>query len=314
MTPVGAVASEEHRPMGQMEGRVVLITGAARGQGRSHAIRFAEEGADIVAIDICSQLPHVMYPMATAEDLAQTVREVEKLDRRCLAYEADAGDGPRMRQIVAQAFGEFKRLDTVIVNHGIARPHAVDDEDTDLVWDTVIEANLSAVWRTVSATVPYLKKEGGSILITGSAASLIGVYNNAAYTSAKHALVGLVKSLAADLSTSWIRVNLVCPTNVPTTLMLNEFNLKRFVPDKPDATFKDMEFPLTAVNQLPVPWIEPRVVSDAMLYLAADTGRYITGISLPVDAGMSTQPPGITHLLGQRLAELAQAANAVTGE
>jgi (+)-trans-carveol dehydrogenase len=295
--------------MGQMERRVVLITGAARGQGRSHAIRFAEEGADIIATDICSQIPYVTYPLATAGDLAETVREVEKLDRRCLAFEADAGDSARMREVVAQAVGELGRLDTVIINHGIARPHTVDDEDTDLVWDTVIQANLSAVWRTVTATVPYLKEEGGSILVTGSAASLIAVYNNAAYTSAKHGLVGLVKSLAADLSKYWIRVNLVCPTNVPTQLMLNESNLKRFVPDKPDATYKDMEFPLTSVNQLPVPWVEPRVISDAMLYLAADTGKYITGISLPVDAGMSTQPPGITHLLGQRLAELTQAAN-----
>jgi len=108
-------------------------------------------------------------------------------------------------------------------------------------------------------------------------------------------------------------VNLVCPTNVPTPLILNESNLSRWVPDNPEATFEDMKFPLTSVNQLPIPWIEPRVVSDAMLYLASETGRYITGITLPVDAGMSTQPPGITHFVGQRLAELAQAAGTTIG-
>jgi (+)-trans-carveol dehydrogenase len=291
-----------------MDGRAVLITGAARGQGRSHAIRFAEEGADIIATDICSQIPHVRYPMGNAEDLAETVREVEKLDRRCLAFQADARDSARMREVVAQAVGELGRLDTVIINHGIARPHTTDDEDTDLVFDTLVETNLSSVWRTATATVPYLKENGGSIQITGSAASLVGIYNNAGYTAAKHALVGLVRCLAADLSPHWIRVNLVCPTNVPTPLILNESNLARFVPGKPDATYKDMEYTLTTLNQLRIPWVEPRVISDAMLFLAADTGKYITGITLPVDAGMTSQPPGITHFLGQRLAELAQAA------
>jgi len=299
--------------MGLMDGKVVLITGAARGQGRSHAVRFAEEGADVIALDICSEIPHVKYPLATAEDLAETVNQVEKLDRRCLAFEADARDSARMHEVVSQAVSELGRLDTVIANHGIARPHMIEDEDTDAVFDTLIATNLSAVWRTVTATVPHIHADGGSILVTGSAASLVGIYNNAGYTAAKHGLVGLVKCLAADLAPRWIRVNLVCPTNVPTPLILNESNLSRWVPDNPEATFEDMKFPLTSVNQLPIPWIEPRVVSDAMLYLASETGRYITGITLPVDAGMSTQPPGITHFVGQRLAELAQAAGTTIG-
>ncbi|MBY8858653.1 mycofactocin-coupled SDR family oxidoreductase [Nocardia sp. CA2R105] len=300
--------------MGLMDGRVVLITGAARGQGRSHAIRFAEEGADVVAIDVCAPIPHALYPMGTADELAETAHEVEKLDRRCLTYQTDARDSGRLRQVVAEAVGELGRLDTVLINHGIARPHTTDDEDTDEVFDTLVEVNLSAVWRTATATIPYLKENGGgSIQVTGSAASLVGIYNNAGYTAAKHGLVGLVRCLAADLSPFWIRCNLVCPTNVPTPLMMNESNLERFVPDNPNATFKDMEFPLASVNQLPLAWVEPRVISDAMLFLAADTGKYITGISLPVDAGMTSQPPGITHFLGKRLAELAQAAGTTVG-
>lgn len=294
--------------MGQMENRVVLITGAARGQGRSHAVRFAEEGADIIALDICKQIPHVRYPLGTLEELNQTVEQVEGLGRRCVAFQADARESAALREAVASGVSELGRLDTVIINHGIARPHSLDDEDTDEVFDTLVETNLSAVYRTASASVPYLKDQGGSILITGSAASLVPIYNNAGYTAAKHALVGLTKCLAADLSPYWIRVNLVCPTNVATPLILNEGNLARFVPGMENPTFKDMEYPLRALNQLPVPWVEPRVISDAMLFLAAETGKYITAAVLPVDAGMTAQPPGITHFTGRRLAELAQAA------
>jgi SDR family mycofactocin-dependent oxidoreductase len=296
--------------MTQMAGRVVLITGAARGQGRSHAVRFAEEGADIVATDICADIPNVRYPMATREDLEETARLVEGLGRRCLTFVADSRDGVRMREVVAQAVAELGTLDTVIINHGIHLPFAYDDPDADAYFETVVETNLTAVWRVAAATIPHFGNEGGSILVTGSSASLVVVYNDAGYNSAKHGLVGLVKSLAADLSPKWIRVNLVCPTAVPTQLLLNETNLKKFVPDDPSATYEDMDFPLKTVNQLDTPWVEPGVVSDAMLYLAAETGKYITGISLPVDAGMSSQPPGITHLIGERLWQLSRAAGA----
>lgn len=294
--------------MQQMEGRVVLITGAARGQGRSHAIRFAEEGADVIATDICADIPHVKYPLGTAEDLAETVQQVEKLGRRCLAYEADARDSARMNEVIGQAVGELGRLDTVIVNHGIGILHPMEEPGMNDVWDIVIETNLSAVWRTIAATIPHLKAEGGSILVTGSGASLSAIHNDVAYVAAKHGLVGMVKSLAADLAKYWIRVNLVCPTCVNTPLILNDYNIKMFCPDNPDATFEDMKFVLMAMNDLRVPWVEPRTISDAMLFLAADTGKMITGISLPVDAGMTSIPPGVTEFLGQRLQELGEAA------
>jgi SDR family mycofactocin-dependent oxidoreductase len=292
--------------MGQMDGKVALITGAARGQGRSHAIRLAQEGADIIAIDIGADIPLVNYPMGTPEELAETGREVEKLGRRCLSFEADARDSARIRDVVAQAVGELGRLDTVIINHGINRGHSVEDDDAIEVWDTVIGVNFSSYWYVAAATVPHLRDEGGSILIIGSAASLVGVYGNPSYTSAKHGLIGLVKSLAMDLSKYWIRVNAICPGNVPTPLTLNQHTLEVFFPDRPDATYKDMEPALSALSVLGVPWIEPQVISDAVLFLAAETGKYITGIALPIDAGFTIQQPGITPALGTQFAELAQ--------
>jgi SDR family mycofactocin-dependent oxidoreductase len=295
--------------MGQMDGQVVLVTGAARGQGRSHAVRFAEEGADVIALDICEEVEFVRYPLGTAEELAETVEMVEKLGRRCLSYKVDARDGRRLREVVKEAVGELGRLDTVLINHGIARPHELEDEDTDDVFALLVAINLSSVHTTAAGVVPYMKENGGSIQITGSAASLVPIYNNAGYTAAKHALVGLAKCLAADLSPFWIRVNLVCPTNVATPLILNETNLKRFVPGVENPTYDDMEYTLSSLNQLPgVAWIEPRVVSDTMLFLSAETGKYVTGAVIPVDAGMTSQPPGITHFTGRRMAELAQQA------
>jgi SDR family mycofactocin-dependent oxidoreductase len=295
--------------MGQMDGRVVLITGAARGQGRSHAVRFAQEGADIIAIDVCEQDPLVTYPLGTAEELAETARAVEALDRRCLTFAVDARDTGRLRQAAADGVARLGRLDTVIINHGITRPHTLEDDDTDAVFDALVATNLSAVYRTASATAPYLKQEGGSIQITGSGASLVPIYNNAGYAAAKHGLVGLTKCLAADLAPFWIRVNLVCPTSVATPLLLNEVTLRKFVGDEANPDYRAMEWPLSSLNQLPdVPWIAPEVISDAMLFLAADTGKYITGAVIPVDAGMTAQPPGITHFTGKRLAELAHQA------
>jgi (+)-trans-carveol dehydrogenase len=287
--------------MKKLEGKVALITGGARGQGRSHALELAREGADIILTDICEQIPGVNYPLATLEDLDETVALVEKLDRRCLAYVADARDGARMREVVDEAVAELGRLDTVVINHGIGAPHAADDPAGWDTWDTVIATNLSAVFKTASVCIPHLRERGGTITVTGSASSFVAIYNNPSYTASKHGLLGLVKSLAADLAQDWIRVNAICPTGVDTQLYLNDFNAKRFNPGKPDATIEDMRWPATSLNQLPVPWIEPEAVSKALLFLVSDDAKYITGIALPVDAGMTTQPPGITPFIGQRL-------------
>ncbi|NGP09259.1 mycofactocin-coupled SDR family oxidoreductase [Rhodococcus sp. 14C212] len=290
--------------MGKMDGKVALITGGARGQGRSHAIRLAEEGADIVVTDICEQIEGVHYPLATKEELDETVALVEKLGRRCLGYQADARSGDQMREVTDAAVAELGRLDTVAINHGIGLPHGTD-ADSLSIWDTVIDTNLSAVWRTAVAAIPHLRNSGGgSIIVTGSAASLVGLYNNAAYTTAKHGLIGLVKCLAADLSQDGIRANAVLPTNVNTKLFVNDYNLSRFCPNKENPTIDDMRFTAQSLNLLPIPWVEPEVISHAVLYLASDDAKYVTGIALPVDAGMTIQPPGIGPFLGARLGEL----------
>lgn len=289
--------------MGRMDGKVALITGGARGQGRSHAVRLAEEGADIILTDICENIPGVRYPMGSRDELDETVAMVEKFDRRCLAYVADSRDAARMKEVVDQAVAETGHLDTVIINHGIGLSHAPDDPQGVELWDTVIATNLSAVYRTAAAVIPHMRGRGGSITLTGSASSLVTIYNNPSYTAAKHGVIGLMKALAADLADDWIRVNAVCPTGVPTKLFINDYNLERFCPDVDEPTADDMRFPAQSLNMLPVPWIEPEAVSAAILYLASDDGKYVTGVALPVDAGMVTQPPGITPLIGQKLAE-----------
>jgi (+)-trans-carveol dehydrogenase len=290
--------------MGKMDDKVVLITGAARGQGRSHATRFAEEGANVIITDICRQVPLVDYPMGTSEELEETKQLVEKLGRRCLAYEVDARDGKAMRSTVDEAVAELGHLDSVIVNHGISVPHTTTgpDQDDD-VWDLVMDININAVWRTVRAVVPHMTERGGTISLTSSAAGLVALFGRAAYVVSKHGVVGLAKTLAAELAPHWIRVNAVCPTGVDTPLYLNEGIIKAFT-GKDGGTREDMRWTATSLNLLPVPWIEPRAVSEVMLFLASEEARYITGIALPVDAGMTTMPPGISPHIGQRLAEL----------
>jgi (+)-trans-carveol dehydrogenase len=289
-----------------MSGKVVLITGGARGQGRSHAVRMAEEGADIIVTDVCAQLPFVDYDMSTEADLAETVELVEKLDRRCLSYVADARDVKAMREVADGAVAELGRLDTVIINHGISTRHNVESEDAEEIWDLIVDTNLNAVFKTVRAVVPHMKENGGSIIVTASAAGLVALFGHTAYAAAKHGVIGLVKTLAAELAPYWIRVNAVCPTAVATPLFLNEAHVRAFCGPDPSKTIEDLKWPAQTLNLLPVPWIEPEAISAAMLYLASDDGKYVTGVALPVDAGMTIQPPGITPFVGQRLAELSQ--------
>jgi SDR family mycofactocin-dependent oxidoreductase len=292
--------------MGRMSGKVVLITGGARGQGRSHAVRMAEEGADIIVTDVCEQLPLVDYDMATRDNLAETVEMVEKLDRRCLSYVADARDATRMRAVVDEAVAELGHLDTVLINHGISTRHDIHSEDAEEIWDLIVDTNLSAVFKTARAVVPHLKDNGGSIIVTASAAGLVPLFGNTAYAAAKHGIIGLVRTLAAELAPYWIRVNAVCPTAVATPLFLNDAHIKAFCGPDPSKTIEDMKWPAQSLNLLPVPWIQPEVVSSAMLYLASEDGKYVTGVALPVDAGMTAQPPGISPFVGQRLWELSQ--------
>ncbi len=272
--------------MGRAEGKVAFITGAARGQGRSHAIRLAEEGADIIAVDICRQVGSVPYPMSTPEDLAETVKEVEALDRRIVATEADVRDYSALKAALDDGVAELGRLDIVSANAGIASYGQAADLD-ETTWHDMIDTNLTGVWHAARAAIPHLIAggRGGSIVLTSSTAGLKAIQNMAHYVSAKHGVVGLMRTLALELAPHSIRVNSVHPTGVDTPMVQNEPSMRLFLPDVEHPTPEQYAEVMGSLNALPIPWVEPRDVSNAVLFLASDEARYITGVTLPVDAG-----------------------------
>jgi len=271
---------------GRVEGKVAFITGAARGQGRSHALRLAEEGADIIAVDHCADIDTVDYPMATSEDLAETVRQVEALDRRIIASHADVRDVESLRAAVDAGVAELGRLDIVSANAGIlsnGQSHELS-EDT---WGQMIDINLSGVWRTCKVAIPHLIAggRGGSIVLTSSVAGLRSYNGVSHYVSAKHGVVGLMKTLAQELGQHSIRVNTVNPTQVDTAMIQNESMYRLFCPDILNPTREEFGQASGATILLPIDWVESIDVSNAVLFLASDEARYITGVALPVDAG-----------------------------
>jgi len=271
--------------MGRMKGKVAFVTGAARGQGRSHAVRFAEEGADIIAIDICEQLSTVPYPMATPGDLAETAKAVEALDRRIVARQADVTDFDAVKRTVDEGVAELGRLDVVCANAGISTM-GLTWELTEEQWNEMIDVNLGGVWRTVKATIPVLidQDEGGSIIITGSTASLKGFAGVPHYSAAKHGVVGLMRALVNEVSRYNIRVNTVIPTSTNTPMIQNDM-MRELFQVAPDASLEDYGQAFQAMHTLPAPWAEPRDISNAVLWLASDESRYCTGDILQVDCG-----------------------------
>jgi (+)-trans-carveol dehydrogenase len=276
--------------MGRVEGKVAFVTGAARGQGRSHALRLAEEGADIIAVDICKQIETVPIPMATPDDLAETVKQVEALDRRIVATEADVRDYGALKAALDEGVAQLGRLDIVCGNAGIAS-FAPADEMDEATWQDMLDVNLTGVWHTCKAAIPHLKAggNGGSIILTSSAAGMKAYYNLAHYVSAKHGVIGLMRTLALELAPFMIRVNSIHPTTVNTPMMMNENSFRLFLPDAEHPTADDMAPITQAMNALPIPWVEARDISNAVLFLASDEARYITGVPLPVDAGTLTK-------------------------
>ncbi|WP_066043905.1 mycofactocin-coupled SDR family oxidoreductase [Herbiconiux solani] len=273
--------------MGRVEGKVAFITGAARGQGRSHALRLAQEGADIIAIDYLEDLPENPYPPATEEDLVETVRQVEALDRRIIASKADVRDFDALKAAVDDGVAQLGRLDIVSANAGIAgRPNLSEDVPED-EWMRMIDINLNGVWRTAKAAIPHLKAggRGGSIILTSSDAGLFPYANISHYVSAKHGVVGLMRTLALELAPDFIRVNSVHPTTVDTLMVQNDGIYRLFRPDLENPTKDDFAQAAVAMNALPIPWVEAVDISNAVLFLASDESRYITGVPLPVDAG-----------------------------
>ena len=271
---------------GRVEGKVAFITGAARGQGRSHAVRLAQEGADIIAVDLCDQVDSVPYQMATPEDLADTVKQVEALDRRIVATKADVRDYGALKKALDDGVAQLGRLDIVSANAGIAS-FGPAEQLPEQTWQDMIDTNLTGVWHAAKAAIPHLIAggRGGSIVLTSSAAGLKAYANAAHYVSAKHGVVGLMRTLALELAPHMIRVNSLHPTQVDTDMVMNEFTFKLFSPDTLNPTIEDFRPASQAMNALPIPWVEPVDISNALLFLASDEARYITGVTLPVDAG-----------------------------
>src|SRR6516165_1801136 len=255
---------------GRVAGKVAFITGAARGQGRAHAIRLAEEGADIIAIDICRDYPDVPYPLATEAELAETVKAVEALDRRIVASVADVRDAAALKAAVDDGVAQLGRLDIVSANAGICTIQTWD-EVTPQVWQDTIDTNLTGVWNTMVVAVPHLiAAGGGSIIATSSTAGLKGMPFLAPYVAAKHAVVGICRSLANELAGHHIRVNTVHPAGVDTPMVAGLETLEPFLSRSP-------ELGGIFSNGLPVEALDPRDVSNAVLWLASEEARYVTG-------------------------------------
>jgi SDR family mycofactocin-dependent oxidoreductase len=270
---------------GKLEGKVAFITGAARGQGRSHAIRLAQEGANVIAVDLCRQIDSVAYPMATPDDLAETVKEVEALDRRIVAREADVRDEAGLKAAFDAGVAELGPVDIVLANAGIA-PMALGEERHE-AWQDVIDVNLTGVFNTVETAIPSMieRGQGGAIVLTSSTAGITGIggatRGGLGYTASKHGVVGLMRSYANTLAPHSIRVNSVHPTGVRTPMVVNEV-MQQFLESDPSMG-------QAMANALPVDMVEPVDISNAILWLVSDDGRYITGITVPVDAGFTNK-------------------------
>jgi SDR family mycofactocin-dependent oxidoreductase len=271
---------------GRVAGKVAFITGAARSQGRSHAIRLAQEGADIIAIDIAAPIESVRgYPPATEEDLAETVKAVEALDRRIVAHKADVRDPQALKSALDEGVAQLGRLDIVCANAGIFQTSPAL-ELADTAWQETIDINLTGVWNTAKVALPHLMSNGGgSIIMTSSLAGLKALGNSIHYNTAKHGVVGIMRSLANEFAQYNIRVNSVHPTTVNTIMIQNEQVWGLFDPDNPHPTQESAKPVFQSLNALPVPWVESVDISNAVLFLASDEARYITGVTLPVDAG-----------------------------
>jgi len=282
---------------GRLEGKVAFITGVARGQGRSHAIRFAEEGADIIGVDICADVPNMPYPMASRADLDETVAAVEKLDRRMVAHVADVVDRNAMKAAVDDGVAQLGHLDIVMANAGIC---AIGDYPPEAFMQAV-DTDFLGVMNAIAVCYPHLP-DGASIMATGSVAGLIpgGTDNpilgpgGAGYSFAKRTIAAYTRDLAMALAPRMIRVNTIHPTNCNTDLLHNEPMYRVFRPDLEHPTREDAEPALPAMQAFPIPYIEPRDISNAALFLASDESRYVTGMQLRVDAGsVIKQIPGV---------------------
>ena len=272
--------------MGQLDGQVAFITGIGRGQGRSHAVSLAREGADVIGLDLCAKLDSTAYAGTTEDDLRETFRLVEETGRSIVAEPGDVRDFAQVKAIFERGIEKFGHVDIVIPNAGICAG-AKTWEISEDAWREMIDINLTGVWHTVKAAVPQMieQKTGGSIVFIGSTEALKGAENISAYAASKHGVTGLMTSLARELGEHGISVNSVNPTCVDTDMINNPFVYGLFRPDLDQPTREDVVDSFAGTHILPVPWIEPSDVSKAILYLTSEAGRYVTATTLVVDAG-----------------------------
>lgn len=269
--------------------KVVLVTGAARGQGRSHAQHFAREGADIIICDVATDIDTVPYGLGTADDLAETAKLVEAEGRRCLSMVADVRDASQLASVVRTALADFGRIDVLVANAGIAGISSIA-EMSDEMWDTMVDVNLTGVFKAIRAVLPHMiERHQGRIVATSSIAGRLGAPNIGHYVAAKWGVIGLVKSTALEVADKGITVNAVAPTSVDTKMIMNEAFQRLFVPDVEHPTRAQVEAAYARLHPMPVPWLAPADVSAAVLFLASDEARYITGEVLPVAAGWNAR-------------------------
>ncbi|WP_077087012.1 mycofactocin-coupled SDR family oxidoreductase [Mycobacterium rhizamassiliense] len=273
---------------GRVQGKVAFITGAARGQGRSHAVRLAEEGADIIAVDVCGPVSsNRQIEPATPKDLAETADLVKRLNRRIVTAEVDVRDYGALKNAVDSGVEQLGGLDVIVANAGIGNGGQTLARTSEADWTDMIDVNLSGVWKTVKAAVPHLISQGrgGSIILTSSVGGLKAYPHTGHYIAAKHGVVGLMRTFAVELGAHSIRVNSVHPTNVNTPLFMNEGTMKLFRPDLESPGPDDLAVAAQFMHVLPVGWVEAIDISNAVLFLASDEARYVTGLTMTVDAG-----------------------------
>ena len=269
--------------MGKLDGKVAFITGVARGQGRSHAVRLAEEGADIIGVDICAQIETVPYPMATPEDLQETVKLVEKTGRQIVARQTDVRDLDALRAAFDEGISQLGTCQIVVANAGIL-PVGTFGEQSPKAWRDAIDVILTGSWNTLHVSIPQMvdAKQGGSIIIISSSNGLKGHTDGSGgwdgYSAAKHGLVGLMRSYAWFLGPENIRVNSIHPSGVPTQMTLNK-GFENYIATHPPEAL------LRLGNAMPVQWLDPEDISNAVAWLASDEARYVSGVTLSVDAG-----------------------------
>jgi SDR family mycofactocin-dependent oxidoreductase len=282
--------------MGRMDGKIAFVTGAGRGQGRSHCVRLAEEGADIIAVDICAPIETMNYPLATPEDLEQTAKEVLATGRRIMARQADVRERPALETTLQEGISEFGRLDVVVANAGICpmKPDPtlckafVDAVDTDLI----------GTMNTVAVSLPHLQA-GASIIVTGSTAGMMkgttemmgGSTGGVGYSYAKQTIIRYVEVLALQLAPHFVRLNAIHPTNCDTHLLHNDDIYRAFRPDLQQPTREDAVAAIPVMHAMPIPYIDPSDVSALVAFLGSDESRYITGLNIRIDAGAMLKTP-----------------------